>query len=217
MSAKLHIGLRAGSLGLAALAGAALVTPASAADYYAGKSVDLLIGAPPGGGYDIYGRVVARHIGRHIPGNPTIVPKNMPGAGSARAAGFISTIAPKDGTVIANIMPGAVIGPAARSEDGSAVRSDQGQVSRQRQQRRARLHFWQATPRSRRSTTRSSPTARPSAASPPTIPRATTATCTSRRRARITRWSPATRAQPIFRWRSSAARSTASAGSTGRA
>ena len=111
MSAKLHIGLRAGSLGLAAMAGAALVTPASAADYYAGKSVDLLIGAPPGGGYDIYGRVVGRHIGRHIPGNPTIVPKNMPGAGSARAAGFISTIAPKDGTVIANIMPGAVIGP----------------------------------------------------------------------------------------------------------
>jgi len=85
--------------------------PASAADFYAGKSVDLLIGAPPGGGYDIYGRVVGRHIGRHIPGNPTIVPKNMPGAGSARAAGFISTIAPKDGTVIANIMPGAVIGP----------------------------------------------------------------------------------------------------------
>ena len=85
--------------------------PASAQDFYAGRSVDLLIGAPPGGGYDIYGRVVARHIGRHIPGNPTIVPKNMPGAGSARAAGFISNIAPKDGTVIANIMPGAVIGP----------------------------------------------------------------------------------------------------------
>jgi tripartite-type tricarboxylate transporter receptor subunit TctC len=52
---------------------------------------------------------VARHLGRHIPGNPNIVPKNMPGAGSARAAGFISNIAPKDGTVIANIMPGAVM------------------------------------------------------------------------------------------------------------
>lgn len=88
-----------------------LIAPVSAADYYAGKSIDLLIGAPPGGGYDIYGRTVARHIGRHIPGNPTIVPKNMPGAGSARVAGFVSTVAPKDGTVIANIMPGAVIGP----------------------------------------------------------------------------------------------------------
>jgi tripartite-type tricarboxylate transporter receptor subunit TctC len=95
---------------LAALAafGAA---PATAQDFYAGRSIELLIGAPPGGGYDIYGRVVARHIGRHIPGNPNIVPKNMPGAGSARAAGFISNVAPKDGTVIANIMPGAVMDP----------------------------------------------------------------------------------------------------------
>jgi tripartite-type tricarboxylate transporter receptor subunit TctC len=95
---------------LAALTAVSLV-PASAQDFFAGKSIDLLVGAPPGGGYDIYGRVVARHIGRHIPGNPNIVPKNMPGAGSARAAGFLSLQAPKDGTVIANIMPGAVIGP----------------------------------------------------------------------------------------------------------
>lgn len=99
-----------GLIALAAVA-MALASPAAAADYFAGKSIDLLIGAPPGGGYDIYGRAVARHIGRHIPGNPTIVPKNMPGAGSARVAGFVSTVAPKDGTVIANIMPGAVIGP----------------------------------------------------------------------------------------------------------
>src|SRR5713101_8006762 len=85
--------------------------PASAADYYSGKSIELLIGAPPGGGYDIYARALARHFGRHIPGQPTIVAKNMPGAGSARAAGFISTMAPKDGTAIAAIMPGAVMGP----------------------------------------------------------------------------------------------------------
>jgi tripartite-type tricarboxylate transporter receptor subunit TctC len=85
--------------------------PATAADYFAGKSIDLLIGAPPGGGYDIYARVVGRHLGRHIPGQPTIVAKNMPGAGSARAAGFISTVAPKDGTAIAGIMPGAIMGP----------------------------------------------------------------------------------------------------------
>jgi tripartite-type tricarboxylate transporter receptor subunit TctC len=84
---------------------------ACAADYYAGKSIDLLIGAPPGGGYDIYARALARHYGHHIPGQPVIVSKNMPGAGSARAAGFISGIAPKDGTAIAAIMPGAVIGP----------------------------------------------------------------------------------------------------------
>jgi len=86
-------------------------TFASAQDFYAGRTIDLLVGAPPGGGYDIYGRAVARHLARHIPGNPNIVPKNMPGAGSAIAAGFLSKVAPKDGTVIANIMPGAVIGP----------------------------------------------------------------------------------------------------------
>ncbi len=93
------------------IAFAALATSATAGDYYAGKSIDLLIGAPPGGGYDIYARALARHYGRHIPGQPTIVAKNMPGAGSARAAGFISTMAPKDGTAIAAIMPGAVMGP----------------------------------------------------------------------------------------------------------
>ena len=98
-------------LALTVTLGAFAGVPAVAQDYYAGRSIDLLIGAPPGGGYDIYGRVVARHIGRHIPGNPNIVPKNMPGAGSARAAGFISNVAPKDGTVIANIMPGAVMDP----------------------------------------------------------------------------------------------------------
>jgi tripartite-type tricarboxylate transporter receptor subunit TctC len=101
--------LLAGPLVLAAAMPAAF--PAAAADYFAGKSIDLLIGAPPAGGYDIYARAVARHLGRHIPGQPTIVAKNMPGAGSARAAGFISTVAPKDGTVIAAIMPGAIMGP----------------------------------------------------------------------------------------------------------
>src|SRR5262247_4661488 len=101
--------LRAGLIGLAAATLAA--APASGAETFAGKSIDLLIGAPPGGGYDIYARALARHYGRHIPGQPTIVPKNMPGAGSARAAGFISTLAPKDGTAIAGIMPGAIMGP----------------------------------------------------------------------------------------------------------
>jgi tripartite-type tricarboxylate transporter receptor subunit TctC len=96
-----------------ALAAAILLAPApgAAGDYYAGKSIDLLIGAPPGGGYDIYARARARHFGRHIPGQPNIVAKNMPGAGSARAAGFISAVAAKDGTAIAAITPGAVMGP----------------------------------------------------------------------------------------------------------
>jgi tripartite-type tricarboxylate transporter receptor subunit TctC len=105
---RLHAGLAA----LAAAVGAILAAaPAAAADFYAGKSIDLVIGAPPGGGYDIYARVVGRHLGRHIPGQPAIVPKNMPGAASGRAAGYISAIAPKDGTAIAAVMPGAVMGP----------------------------------------------------------------------------------------------------------
>ena len=107
------IRLDACTIALATTLAATAIAPslAAAEDFYAGKSIDLLVGAPPGGGYDIYGRTVARHLGRHIPGNPNIVPKNMPGVGSARAAGFLSKIAPKDGTVIANIMPGAIIGP----------------------------------------------------------------------------------------------------------
>jgi len=95
----------------AAAAALAVATPAFAADYYAGKSIDLLIGAPPAGGYDIYARALARHYGQKIPGKPSIIAKNMPGAASGRAAGFLATIAPKDGTVIAAIMPGAVMGP----------------------------------------------------------------------------------------------------------
>jgi tripartite-type tricarboxylate transporter receptor subunit TctC len=85
-------------------------TPAKA-EGFAGKTIDLLVGAPPGGGYDIYARLVGKHLGRHIPGNPNIVVKNMPGAGSAKAAQFIAQMAPKDGTAIAGIMPGAIMGP----------------------------------------------------------------------------------------------------------
>src|SRR5438477_7596383 len=103
--------LRAGLIALSAAGLAAIPAVATAADFYAGKSVDLLIGAPPAGGYDIYARALARHLGQNIPGKPNIIPKNMPGAASGRAAGFLSTLAPKDGTVIAAIMPGAVMGP----------------------------------------------------------------------------------------------------------
>ena len=94
-----------------ALAAALSAAPSLAAEPYAGKTIELIVGAPPGGGYDIYARAVAKHLGRHIPGEPSIVVKNMPGAGSAKAAQYVSTIAPKDGTSIAGIMPGAIMGP----------------------------------------------------------------------------------------------------------
>src|SRR5262245_9427808 len=74
--------------------------PAPAADYFGGKTIELVVGGDAGGGYDIYARAVARHLARHIGGNPNVVVKNMPGAGSTRAGIYISTVAPKDGTSI---------------------------------------------------------------------------------------------------------------------
>lgn len=96
------------------LAGAAWIVTglsASGADFYAGKTIDFEVGADVGGGYDIYARTLARHMSRHIAGNPTIVVKNMPGAGSGRTALFISNVAPKDGSTLGALMPGAIIGP----------------------------------------------------------------------------------------------------------
>jgi tripartite-type tricarboxylate transporter receptor subunit TctC len=69
--------------------------------FYKGKSIDMIIGYPPSGSNDVYARLLARHIGKYIPGNPTVVPKNMPGAGSFLAVNHVYTVAPKDGTVLA--------------------------------------------------------------------------------------------------------------------
>ena len=85
--------------------------PAAAADYYAGKSIDLIVGGSPGGGIDAYSRMVARHLPRHIPGNPSIVVKNMPGASGTRAAQFVAMVAPADGLAIAATAPGAIVAP----------------------------------------------------------------------------------------------------------
>ena len=77
--------------------------------FYKGKTMQLLIGFGAGGGYDLYGRAVARHMGRHIPGNPSIVPQNMAGAGSVRSASYLYNAAPKDGTVIGTFSRGIVV------------------------------------------------------------------------------------------------------------
>ncbi|HEY8579629.1 MAG TPA: hypothetical protein VIL72_07065, partial [Beijerinckiaceae bacterium] len=92
-----------------AAAGAAAADRARAQDFYAGKTVDFVIGADVGGGYDVYGRTLARHLPRHIPGAPNVVVKNMPGAGSAVAAAHLYNIAPKDGSTIGALMPGAIL------------------------------------------------------------------------------------------------------------
>ena len=83
----------------------------SPAAFYQGKSIDLDIGYSVGGGYDLYARLVARHIGAHIPGNPTVVPKNMEGAGSLRLANYLYAAAPRDGTVIGATSRGAAFDP----------------------------------------------------------------------------------------------------------
>ncbi len=78
----------------------AALSQQSVEDFYRGKKIDLVIGYSSGGTYDLYARLVARHLSRYIPGRPLIVPRNMPGAGSRTAATFVYTIAPRDGTVL---------------------------------------------------------------------------------------------------------------------
>lgn len=95
----------------AALAGALVSGAAGAADFYAGKTITLIVGSDAGGGYDTYGRVIARHMPKHIPGTPAIVVRNQPGAGSGTAAAALFNTAPKDGTWMGIIFPGIIIGP----------------------------------------------------------------------------------------------------------
>jgi tripartite-type tricarboxylate transporter receptor subunit TctC len=70
-------------------------------EFYKGKTVELYVGTGPGGGYDLYARLIARFLGKHIPGEPTVVVKNMPGAGHLRMANWVYAAAPRDGTVLA--------------------------------------------------------------------------------------------------------------------
>lgn len=72
---------------------------------FSGKTITIYIGYGAGGGFDYYGRLAARHLGRHLPGKPTVVVSNMPGAGSLRAANYLFNVAPKDGTALGIITP----------------------------------------------------------------------------------------------------------------
>lgn len=112
--AKFHHRVTTPVLG-AILAGLAGIGSASAADdvqsFYAGKQINLIISTAPGGGVDAYSRLLARHFGRHIPGQPTIVAQNMPGASGVKAANYLYNIAPKDGTVIGHVQRGTLVEP----------------------------------------------------------------------------------------------------------
>jgi tripartite-type tricarboxylate transporter receptor subunit TctC len=103
------------SLILPGLALAALVAvPAQAEDFYKNKNVELTIGANPGGGYDGYARLTARYVAKHIPGTPTIITRNRPGAGSRRALAWMLAKAKRDGTVFGAFFPSSLIDPLVR-------------------------------------------------------------------------------------------------------
>ncbi len=88
-----------------------LTAGAAQAQYFSGKQIEFIVGTGAGGGYDTYARAIARHMTKHIAGNPTIVVKNMPGAGSGKAAATVANISPKDGTSVGVLFPGIIIGP----------------------------------------------------------------------------------------------------------
>src|SRR5712691_6114841 len=79
--------------------------------FFKGKQINIVVGSSAGGGYDTYARLLARTFGNFIPGTPTVVAQNMTGAGSNRAAAYIYGVAPKDGTAIGAIFPGAILQP----------------------------------------------------------------------------------------------------------
>src|SRR5882762_9504841 len=85
---------------LLALTLAPAAVTAQAEDFYQGKTLSLVVGYSAGGGYDINARLIARHLGRFIPGSPTVIVNNMPGAGSLRSLEYLERNAPRDGTVI---------------------------------------------------------------------------------------------------------------------
>src|SRR5215213_8467852 len=85
-------------LGVSFHSPAALADPV--ADFYRGKTISMLVGFPPGGGYDLYARVMAPHFTRHIPGNPQIIIKTMLGGSGIQAAGYMTNVSPQDGLTL---------------------------------------------------------------------------------------------------------------------
>ncbi len=109
----------------AALAGAAVLAASAAcaadpaADFYAGKTVRVLVGFAAGGGYDLYARTLGRYLGKYIPGEPTVVVQNTPGAGSLKVVNYLYNAAPRDGTVLATFARGIVFEPLLGHTEGT--------------------------------------------------------------------------------------------------
>ncbi|HZT51506.1 MAG TPA: hypothetical protein VFA22_06225 [Stellaceae bacterium] len=109
----------------AALVAALLATAAQAEsveDFYKGRTVTMIIGYTVGGGYDLYARTLAAHMSKHIPGNPTIVPQNMPGAGSLKAVKYLYSVAAKDGSVFGTFGRSEALQPLVAGADFDAIK-----------------------------------------------------------------------------------------------
>jgi tripartite-type tricarboxylate transporter receptor subunit TctC len=98
-------------LGVIALAWPGLARADAVEDFYRGRTLNLMIGSGAGGGVDQVSRAVARHLGKHVPGNPTVVPRNMGGAGGLQVLNHIQSVAPKDGSTIGIVLPSLVFDP----------------------------------------------------------------------------------------------------------
>jgi tripartite-type tricarboxylate transporter receptor subunit TctC len=101
----------AAATALLAIMPVAIVAAQTSPDFYKNRNVDFYIGYSAGGAYDLYGRVIARHMGKNIPGNPTLIPRNMEGAGSLRLANWLYRVAPKDGSALGTIGRGIAFDP----------------------------------------------------------------------------------------------------------
>src|SRR5215468_7783993 len=98
-------------LGLCALPALDEARADAVADFYRGKTITVIVGYTAGGGYDLYARALSRHMGKHLPGNPSFIVQNLTGAGSLNAANHIYNVAPKDGTVFGTFARGLAIEP----------------------------------------------------------------------------------------------------------
>jgi tripartite-type tricarboxylate transporter receptor subunit TctC len=116
--------LCAAGLAVASAFSAAQGSEADVAKFYRGKTVQLLVGYSAGGGYDTYARTLARHIGKHIPGNPNVVVKNVPGAGSMVLTNQLARTLPKDGTVIGTVARGIAFEPLFGNEQAKFKPAD---------------------------------------------------------------------------------------------
>jgi tripartite-type tricarboxylate transporter receptor subunit TctC len=103
--------VRAGAVAMCLLGAAPLANAQSVADFYKNRNVDEYVGYSTGGAYDFYARVIGRHMGTHIPGNPTLIPRNMEGAGSLRLANWLYRVAPQDGSAFATFGRGIAFDP----------------------------------------------------------------------------------------------------------